>query len=141
MMTRLYQGIPCVRARARLSVGACVVGGLLACGAPALERLPSEAPRSYPGTCTLVGIEEVSAPIDQPTDTVALVARYRFGEGAGHSDAVGLHFEVARTRARDLRRHLAAQPTVVCRPDERSAAAPPVIELAPFEGQSGRALP
>ena len=113
---------------------------LIACAAPAQERPAAAAPSAYPGTCTLVGIEEVTAPVGQQSDTIALVARYRFGGESEPRKPFALQFEIARTRAHDLRQHLAAHSTVVCRPDVRSAAAAPEIELAPFEGQAGQPL-
>jgi hypothetical protein len=113
---------------------------LVACAARP-ERPTSDASRTYPGTCTLVDIEEVAAPADDPTDTIALVARYRFGAGSEARGPFGLRFEVARARAHDLRQHLAAHPTVVCRSDMSAAAVPPAIELEPFEGQAGRPAP
>ena len=76
----------------------------------------------YQGTCALVGIEEVPAPVDQTGDSVVLIARYRFGEG-GHTDSTPwtLAFQVARDRSDDLRRDLEARPTVLCNPDHDAA--------------------
>lgn len=128
-------------ARSRLAATSSAAALAIACGAPALERPANEPQPAYPGTCTLIGIEQVSAPIDQPHDTVALIARYRFGDAAEAHASFGLRFEVARARAHDLRQHLATQPTVMCRPNERSGLPPDGIDLKPFDGVTGRPLP
>ena len=89
---------------ARVLVGVWLAAMLFACAALAHELPGSAAPHAYPGTCTLVGVEEVSAPVDQQTDTIALVARYRFGSGSESGKPIALQFEIARARADDVRR-------------------------------------
>jgi hypothetical protein len=116
---------------------------LAACGAETTQQaVHSGAPR-YPGTCSLVAIDEVAAPSDQDNDSVGLVARYRFGEAAAasHSAPLSLQFQIARARKHDLRQYLEAHSTVVCHPDTNPGEEAARVEVPPFEGQSGRPVP
>ena len=97
------------------------------------ESRPAAA---YPGRCDLLAVEEVERPADLPSDQVALVARYGFGEPA--AEPVSLSFLVTRERAEDLRAHLASHPSVVCHPGDQHGSQ---VELPPFEGQTGAREP
>jgi hypothetical protein len=97
---------------------------------------PAPESREYPGRCELIGLEQRELPSDQPSDQVALVATYRFGESsASHSRPVAFTFQVTRSRAEDLRSHLTANADVLCRPEEttRALALPPSDTLGSVE--------
>jgi len=114
--------------------GSCLVIALVL-GGCASAPPSSTAPPAYPGQCELLGLEEVEQPSDRDSDQVAIVARYRFGAPSrSPSDRVSLSFLVARERAEDLRSHLAAHPSVLCRPDQQRSYE---VDLPPFEGDSG----
>jgi hypothetical protein len=112
---------------------------LAACGAQVAQHAATTGSPRYPGSCSLVGIDEVSAPSDQASDSVALVARYRFGSGspAASSGGPSLQFQISRARKHDLRQYLEAHSTVVCRPEAGTDESEVRVEVPPFEGQSG----
>jgi hypothetical protein len=103
-------------------------------------------PRSdgYPGRCELIGLEQRELPSDQPTDQVALVATYRFGQpSAPRSRPVVFAFQVTRSRAEDLRAHLTSHADLLCRPDEamQALALPPSEQLGSVEPLPASANP
>jgi len=83
----------------------------------------------YPGRCVLIGLEQRELPSEQASDHVALVATYRFGTSSERgSKPVVFAFQVTRLRAEELRSHLVAHTSVLCRPDEDTDA----LALPPF---------
>lgn len=105
---------------------------------------PEPQSENYPGRCELIGLEQKDLPSDQPSDHVALVATYRFGEpSAPRSRPVAFTFQVTRARAEDLRTHLMANTDVLCRPDEakRALALPPSDKLGSLEPLPASANP
>ena len=109
-----------------------------ACGSSASNAPPPNTP-TYPGRCVFLGLEEVQGPGDQNSDSVSLVASYRFDEPSvpAHKP-LALGFRVERSRVNDLRDHLDQHPTVLCRPDDDAQEpSQDVVDLPPFEGQRG----
>lgn len=107
----------------------------LALGGCAGAPTASKATPGYPGQCELLGLEEVEQPSDRDSDQVKIVARYRFGAPSrSPAERVSMSFLVARERADDLRAHVAAYPSVLCRPDQQHSYD---VELPPFEGHRG----
>lgn len=108
------------------------VAGLGGCAAAAP---PPRAASAYPGGhCELLELEQVEQPSDQPSDYVSIIARYRFGHAdRSAADRVSLSFRVSRERADDLSAHIAAHPSVLCRPDRQRGYD---VELPPFDGEN-----
>ena len=97
---------------------------------------PAPESQTYPGRCELIGLEQRELPSDRPSDEVALVATYRFGEpSASRSRPLAFTFPVTRSHVEDLRAHLLANADVLCRPDEapRALALPPSESLGSVE--------
>jgi hypothetical protein len=106
------------------------VAVLAGCAAAAPAPRTSSA---YPGgRCELLELEQVEQPSDQPADHVSIVARYRFGDSARGSERVSLSFRVLRERADDLSAHIAAHPSVLCKPEGQRGYD---VELPPFDGK------
>ena len=119
-----------------LTVGAALCG--TACSSSAANAPPPNTP-AYPGRCVYLGLEEVPGPGDQNSDSVSLVASYRFDEPSvpAHKP-LALGFRVERSRVHDLRAHLDQHPTVLCRPDvDAQTPSQDIVDLPPFEGQRG----
>lgn len=111
-------------------------------GCATTQREPEA--KSYPGRCELIGLEQKELPSDQPSDQVAFVATYRFGEpSASRTRPVAFTFQVTRSHAEDLRAHLTANADVLCRPDEvtRALALPPSEKLGSVEPLPAAANP
>jgi len=84
----------------------------------------------------LIGLEQRELPSEQASDHVALVATYRFGTSSERgSKPVVFAFQVTRLRAEELRSHLVAHTSVLCRPDEDTdaLALPPSDRLGRVE--------
>jgi hypothetical protein len=105
---------------------------------------PEPQSKVYPGRCELIRLEQRDLPSDQPSDHVALVATYRFGEpSAARTRPVAFTFQVTRSRAEDLRNHLIANTDVLCRPDDgtRALALPPSETLGSVDPLPASANP
>ena len=118
------------------------LSGLLLTLAACATTSPKTAPAaSYPGRCELLGLEHEELHGQEASDTIALVATYRFAQSsAPRTKPVAFSFRVRREQAGDLREHIIAHPSVLCRPDEPAEpiVLPPSQELggvAPISGE------
>jgi hypothetical protein len=103
------------------AVSTCAAAMLGACGAQTANEHAQAAPARYPGPCALGGIEEVPAPSDQQSDSVAMVARYRVDIASGKTQAPTVAAQVSRARDNDPQLQLEGHPTVVCTPDQTAS--------------------
>lgn len=117
-----------------ITLAACATSG----------KQPAPAIAEYPGRCELLGLEQEELRADQASDQVALVATYRFGgSNTERTRPVAFSFRVRREQAGDMRAHILAHPSVVCRPDEPSEpiALPPSEKLGRREPIPGQLRP
>jgi hypothetical protein len=114
---------------------ACASMHLTACGSTTANAPPPGRP-AYPGRCVYLGLEQVSGPGDQDSDSVSLIATYRFDDPrTPHREPLSVGFRVERSRVSDLRAKLDQHPTVLCRPDATQATpSRDALDLPPIEG-------
>ncbi len=124
---------------------ACVAltAAFVACATSGTHTKAEHPQAQYEGKCAFLALDAVDAPDDTSGDSTSLVATYRFGQAAAdRNDTIALGFRVARSRVDDLRAHLQAHPTVLCRPDpEGLFGGAAALHVPPFEGQKGALLP
>jgi hypothetical protein len=94
----------------------CATVALAACGAQSTHQLANDGSR-YAAPCAVAGVDEVPAPVQSRGDSLALVARYRFGGETPGGHALPLRVELARPSKDDPQLQLEAHARVVCNPD------------------------
>jgi hypothetical protein len=106
-----------ISAQLSSAVLACTATAFTACGAQSTHQLATDR-SSYAGPSPLAGIDEVPAPAQSRADSLAVVARYRFGDDASAGRrGLPLRVELARSSVVEPQLQLEAHATVVCNPD------------------------
>jgi hypothetical protein len=101
------------------AVSTLIVCGACASGPAKSAQEDPQYPRSNDVVCRYVGLESVETPQHEDTDSVTMLAVYRFREPnvPPPKEPLSLKFQVNRTRVNELRSHLESQPEVICNPE------------------------
>jgi hypothetical protein len=144
------QALTSARARGavRSLAACCVCVYSAACSGTQSTRAPGATaaevpPGAHDLTCEYVGLESVQGASDANSDSVTLLAVFRFSESQlpPPKAPLSLKFQVERSRVNELRDGLSARPEVICRPHGQDAYAADVTPLPGVRGEPQEEAP